>query len=71
MSVEDATDPNLEMTPLERERLDWFEGSASTCSRRFELATARDSSGQLVTVHDVRKAIEAGCSLELALKIFT
>jgi hypothetical protein len=69
MSTEDATAPEL-LTAHEVQRVAWFEEIGFGTFEALELASARDSAGQLVTVHDVRKAIEGGCSVELAFQIF-
>jgi hypothetical protein len=84
MSVEDAQPVAPEaagvvgLTQYELQRVGWFEelgfGTFEELGfgtfEALALATARGSDGQLVSVHDVRKAIERDCSVELAFQIF-
>jgi hypothetical protein len=77
MSVEDAQPVAPEaagvvgLTQYELQRVGWFEELGFGTFEALALATARGSDGQLVSVHNVRKAIERDCSVELAFQIFS
>lgn len=47
-----------------------FEEMGFTALQAGILATVKSDSGWAVDTHDVRKVIDAGCSHELAMRIF-
>ncbi len=55
---------------LEVWRSTLFEEMGFTEKEAKELSEYRGSDGKLIDVHVVRRAVAAGCSKELALKIF-